>query len=318
MRPGDFVAALVAGAEAPSIGSIDALRAHLASHASADATADTIERAALGGRDAAGLGWAFACGYEAAITKLAATQDPQRSTAGAGALVALCASERGGPHHRAIQTTLAPRAGGGWEMSGQKTFVTLGEHADRLVVIATTGLDAGGRPRLRAAWVPARREGVALSAAQGAATLAFAPEISHARVTFDAVRVGDDELSPGDGYDDVSKPFRTIEDAHVLAAAVGYGVGVARRSGWDAAWVERAVAALMALRALAASPPASAGTHLALAGALSWARDLLDAGDWPKAPEAVRTAWQRDRALLEVAGAARAARLAAAWRSLGR
>ncbi len=45
---------------------------------------------------------------------------------------------------KSIRTT-ARRAGQGWEISGQKTFITNGWHADRVLVVAKTNPDAGAK-----------------------------------------------------------------------------------------------------------------------------------------------------------------------------
>src|SRR6202035_1087330 len=120
-------------------------------------------------------------------------------------------------------------------------------------------------------------------------------------VTLSEVVVARDELLPGDGYDQVLKPFRTIEDAHVVAAAIGWAIGVARASAWDRAWIERAVGVLVSLRAVGAAPPSQPETHLAVAGAAAMARRLLDEGSWARATSEVREGWERDRMLLDVA-----------------
>ena len=73
---------------------------------------------------------------------------------------------------------------------------------------------------------------------------------------------------------------------------------------------------MVALRGLAAEPPSLPDTHVALAGTTSLARRLLEEGAWDRADGAVRDGWQRDRALLDVAGKAREARTTAAWRKL--
>jgi acyl-CoA dehydrogenase len=299
----DFVRALVSGARVPAVSSAADLRAHLASLR----TDDTVERAALGGRGADGLGWAFACGYEGALRRIP-------GTGADGHLVCLAATEDGGGHPRAIRTTLTPREGGGWELTGDKAWVTLGTDADVLVVIASTGQDDRGRNRLRAARVPSGRTGVTL---EPGSPLPFAPEIAHARLHLRSVHVADDELLPGDGYDDLLKPFRTIEDTHVVAAALGWALGVGQASAWDRAWTERAVATLVALRAIGQAEPSRPETHVALAGTMDLARMLLATADWSRAPEATRTRWERDRPLLDVARGVRAARLEAAWRALG-
>ena len=70
------------------------------------------------------------------------------------------------------------------------------------------------------------------------------------------------------------------------------------------------------LRALGGAPPSRAETHLVLAGALAATRRLLDAAPWAHAGASVRESWQRDRPLLDVASAVRAARREAAWKTL--
>lgn len=303
MTPG-LVRELVRGAPAQRIASAQALR----EHAARDATTDTVERAALGGLAAGGVGWAFACGYEAALTRL----DPE-ATRG-GALTALCATEEGGGHPRAIRTTLSPASGGpGWTLSGRKTWVTLGADAERLLVVASAGQREDGRNTLRVARIPATRRGVHLAPA---APLPLAPEIAHTQVTLDAVAVDDAELLPGDGYETVLKPFRTIEDTHVMAAVLGWSIGVGHASAWPRAWIEEAVALVVLLRGVNALPPLQSETHLILAGAIAGTLRLLESAAWSRADAATRDGWERDRALLRVASTARAARLESAWRAL--
>ncbi len=297
-----FVQTLVSGAGLPAIRSAADLRAHVASAE----PSDTVERAALGGRGADGLGWAFACGYEAALRRI-----PGAGVE--GRLACLAATEDGGGHPRAIRATLTPRDGGGFELTGEKAWVTLGTDAELLLVVAGVGQDDRGRNRLRAARVPSTRAGVTLVPG---APLPFAPEIAHARLQLRAVLVADDELLAGDGYDDLLKPFRTIEDTHVVAAALGWALSVAKASGWDRAWTERTLAVLLALRDLGRGDPSANGTHVALAGAMDLAGAQLANADWAGAPEATRARWERDRPLLEVARKVRAARLEAAWRGL--
>jgi alkylation response protein AidB-like acyl-CoA dehydrogenase len=303
VSPGAFLRALVAGAALPAVSSAASLRAHIA----ALDTEDTIERAALGGRCADGLGWAFACGYEAAVRKIPGARVDRE-------LACFAATEEGGGHPRAIRTTLTPQGGpgGGWQLAGDKAWVTLGSDADLLLVIATTGQDERGRNRLRAVRVPSTRAGVTL---EPGAALPFAPEIAHARLQLRGVRIADGEVLPGDGYDDVLKPFRTIEDTHVVAAALGWALSVGRVSRWEPAWSERVLATLLSLRAIGQAEPSRPETHLALAGAMDLARTQLTGADWSAAPEAVRLRWERDRPLLDVARKVREARLEAARRA---
>lgn len=304
-------ALLSSDAPRPPLGSIEALKAH-----AARGPEDTVARAALGGLAAAGhaahagLAWAFASGYEAALARL----DPEAVRG--GRVTALCATEDGGAHPRAIRASLAPAAGGagaGWTLDGRKSWVTLGEHAEVLLVVASTGLDAQGRNRLRVARIPASRPGVRVEPGAGTP---FAPEIGHARVVLEGVAVADGELLPGDGYDAVLKPFRTIEDAHVMAALVGWAVGVARASRWEPAFLEQAAGVAVVLHAVGAADPSRPETHIALAAAIASTRRLLDGAPWDRADAALRAGWERDRALLDVASRVRAARLESAWRAI--
>ena len=58
------------------------------------------------------------------------------------------------------------------------------------------------------------------------------PDIGHARLHLDNVLC---ELLPGDGWDSYVKPFRSIEDLHVLAAITAWLYGIGRDGGWPAA-----------------------------------------------------------------------------------
>ncbi len=147
----------------------------------------------------------------------------------------------------------------------------------------------------------------------------FVPEVPHARVQLDAVRVAADALLPGDGYERCVKPFRTIEDAHVTLAVLAYLLREARHRGWPAAFAERLCATLVALAEVAESPADAPATHVVLAGALAQAQALYaEAGTlWAQAggdPAAQR--WQRDAALFGVAASARGQRAARAWQRL--
>ncbi len=279
--------------------------ADLRAYRAEQATIHSVEQAALAGLVADGLGWAFAGGYEAALSRL----DPQGIHG--GVLGGLCATEEGGGHPKAIQSTLTPR-GGGYALSGKKSWVTLGSDADLLLVVASVG-QGEGRNRLRVARVPIQRAGVTI---KDTPPLPFVPEIAHARAVFDNVAIAESELLPGDGYDDVLKPFRTIEDIHVMASSLGWGIGLARASDWPRAWIDEALALVTLFRAASDAPQLAAETHVVFAGAQAMAMRLLDGAPWSKTDEAVRTRWERDRPLVNVAATVRAARLEAAWKAL--
>ena len=152
----------------------------------------TVEDAVSGGAAADRLGVAFAAGYAAALRAL--VPDLPR-----GERAALCATEEGGGHPRAILARFD-----GATVTGRKTFVTGGLDAVRLLVVARDGGDV-----LRLVSVSARGPGVVFVPLP---PTPFAPEVGHAALQLEGAPA---ELLPGDGYTDYLKPFRTIEDLHV-------------------------------------------------------------------------------------------------------
>lgn len=272
----------------------------------------TIARAAAGGFAADRLGWAFSSGYCEALRRLV----PALSAAdGSGGPAALCATEEGGAHPRAIKTTLSPDPQGGFVLSGRKQFVTFGSLARRLLVVATEGEDGEGRSRLVVVCVPADREGVRM---QALPALRFVPEIPHASVQLDGVRIAPAERLPGDGYERYLKPFRTLEDCHVMVGLLGWLVQVARRAGSQQGLVQELLLLVLGGCGLMELPPLDDATHVALGAWLLRIERLLNEIEplWAAVDAESRARWERDRPLLRVAGKVRAQRLAAAWQRL--
>ncbi|MFE9582981.1 acyl-CoA dehydrogenase family protein [Nocardia sp. NPDC006044] len=263
-----------------------------------------VDVALAGGFGADRLGYAFLSGYQEALRTLIPDLP-------ADELVALCATEAGGGHPSAIRTTLAEDQGA-VRLNGTKTFATLGMLAHRLVVIASAGADEAGRNRLRATMVDVRAAGVHVT---NLPATAFAPEIPHAMVTLTDVAA---VVLPGDGYLDYLRPFRTIEDVHVLAAALGWLIRVARAADWPRSALQRLLTAVSAVRGLDIDAPSSPGVHIALGGAFDYVGTVLTELDslWASADSATRQLWERDRPLLTIAGRVRDQRLATAWRSV--
>jgi hypothetical protein len=133
------------------------------------------------------------------------------------------------------------------------------------------------------------------------------------------VRVSADALLPHDGYDAYVKPFRTIEDVHVTLAVLAYLLREGRARRWPAAFNEEMVGALAVLLQVAGEDASAASTHVVLAGALRFAHRLYaDAAPlWAAAHDDAAARWQRDAALFDVAGSARALRAERAWQRLG-
>jgi hypothetical protein len=96
---------------------------------------------------------------------------------------------------------------------------------------------------------------------------------------------------------------------------VGYLIGVAQRHGFPKPAIEKLVALALTTRAIAAADPKSETTHVALAGTFALIATEVAAIEalWSASPDDEWQRWQRDRALLHVAGKAREARRVKAW-----
>ncbi len=254
----------------------------------------SIDRAILLGAQADRLGYAFLGGYASAITVL----DP---TLGDSELGALCATESGGGHPRAILTSLA-----GGVLTGAKRFVSGGSLATVLLVVAKTG-EHEGRPVLSVARIAARSPGVVL---EDGPALDFVPEVPHGTVRFEGARV--ETVLEGDGYERYLKPFRTIEDLHVFGAVVGCLISNGRER-WSQGTVEQLLAVLAAISHLGRQDPRSVDVHLALAGVLTIARGLIDGLDLAVLEPGFRERFERDRMVLQIAEKAREQRRVRAW-----
>jgi acyl-CoA dehydrogenase len=267
-------------------------------------------QALLGGFDADRVGWAFASGYQAALRALLPDLP-------ADAVAAFCVTEEAGNRPRDIHTRFVPQADGSVSISGAKRWTTLGPDSSLLLIVGALPATADtARVQLKVARVPVDAPGVQLLPMP---ETRFVPEVPHARVQLDAVRIDTTALLPGDGYERYVKPFRTIEDAHVTLAVLAYLLREARARGWPSALAERLCAAMAALSVVAESAADAPATHVVLAGALAQAHALYaEAGTlWAQAgddPAAQR--WQRDAALFSVAGSARSQRAARAWERL--
>jgi hypothetical protein len=272
--------------------------------------ATTAEQALRGGFDADRVAWAFACGYQAALRALL----PQLP---ADALAAFCVTEETGNRPRDIRTRITAHAGGTVTLSGTKRWTMLGPDSSVLLVAGVMGPAApNARALLKVARVAVGSPGLQLLPM---APTRFVPEVPHARIVLDEVRVDAGALLPGDGYERYVKPFRTHEDIHVTLAVLAYLLRETRQRRWPGHLAERLCATITVLCELAACPADAASTHVVMAGALAQAHVLFaeagtlwaELGDDPAAQR-----WQRDAALFGVAGAARSQRTARAWERL--
>jgi hypothetical protein len=283
----------------------------------------SVERSLWGGFHADRLGYAFVAGYGAALRRLFEhAANAQSLEAGKSCptaptkrkVVALAATESGGAHPRAIATRL-DKQGGALFLRGEKTFATLATVADEILVVASRGPGPDGNNRLRVVRVAAGAKGMRI---EPRGETPFAPEIPHARIVFDDVLIEDRDVLPGDGYLHWLKPFRTLEDIHVLASTVGYLVGVARAFAWSKDVLAELTSLALALVDVGARDASAPLTHVLLAGIFGQARSLLTRlePEWAKIASEERLRWERDRALLSVAETVRQKRTETAWDTL--
>lgn len=192
----------------------------------------TAEVALLGGMHTDCLSYAFALGYQCALQSLAQSQKALQYL---HFPCALCITEKTRPPHpKSILCEVTPSG----VISGHKSFVTCGDSAMTLLVIARCTVNT---QRLKAVAVNASAEGVAM---QRLPPLPFCSEISHSSVTFTSAQ---GTLLPGDGYTNYMRAFRSVEDVHVAASLCGLFLRIARQE----TGVETATAARVGMVAAA-------------------------------------------------------------------
>ena len=270
--------------------------------------ADPIHQAIVGGFVADRVGWAFASGYQAALRALFPDAPADR-------ICALCVTEADGNSPKAIKSSLR-KDGDHWLLNGMKRWSTLGPDGSLFFVAARDEAASGDRVSIRIARVDSKIAGLKI---EKMPATKFVPEVPHAQLRFENLKVKEAEILPGDGYDEYVKPFRTVEDIHVQAAVLSYLMREGQRLSWPQHWLERLSALLAALGKIADMPAAHAETHIALAGALAIGAGLIGETEdfWLKSasdPAALR--WGRDKELLKVAGQARELRTRRAWEKL--
>lgn len=258
-----------------------------------------IQLAVLGGRLAATPGLAFLAGYQGALRAL--------WPAAPWTLGALCATENRSIRPADMHTRITALT-----LEGRKDFVTAAEAADWLLVSARE--EAPAEPvRLALGVVRTGAPGVRVEVLPA---LPLMPDISHGRLHLQGAHC---ERLAGDGWDDYVKPFRTLEDTHVLAALTAWLFGVGQDSAWPQALQLSLLGLLAGCAEVARQCPSSAPSHLLLGGLFAQFERLapeleaaLAKGDahWSQL-------WQRDKGLLSMARAARSTRLEKAQALLG-
>lgn len=266
---------------------------------------EPVDRAIAGGFLSNCPAYAFAAGYWAALHRLLPDLPAEP-------VPALCVSEEQGAHPAKIKCRLE-KHGTMWRLTGKKHFVTCGREAELLLVAASTGIDSAGKNQLRLVRVNKQQADITFLPLDKPLTIL--PEISHGQIEFSNVGVSPDNILPGDGYLAYIKPFRTIEDLHVMAAIMGYLMYIGKRFDWPQPVKAQLIAHLLTIRTIALANYTAPAIHIATAGAIASVQSFLKTLEtsWNLVDAPIRSAWQRDRSVLEIAADARARRLAAAW-----
>jgi acyl-CoA dehydrogenase len=276
---------------------------------------EPVDCAIMGGFIADRVAYAFAAGYRTALSCLVPLLPVNQ-------IVAFCVTEEGGAHPRAIHTRFKEIQGGTgkeqrWSLTGIKQFASMADEADMLIVAASMGIDPEGKNQIRMVLIDRDARGITVETMKD---IPFVKEISHGLIRLDNVEVGESQLLPGDGYVRYIKPFRTIEDLHVLAAILGYLFRVASLYSWPRLLMEQMLILLVSVRTLALADPTAPDVHIAIGGFQKQMDDLLEVIEphWSQTDEETRIGWERDSALMRVAGGdTRAKRLESAWAFYG-
>ncbi|WP_271195234.1 acyl-CoA dehydrogenase [Pseudomonas turukhanskensis] len=250
-----------------------------------------FELALLGGRLAQTPGLAFLAGYQGALRALWPSAP--------WTLGALCVTENRSVRPADMQVRLE-----GLSLSGRKDFVTAADASDWLLVAARSELP-GASPQVALCVTYNGAPGVRVDVLP---PLSLMPDVSHGRLYLEAAQC---ERLPGDGWDAYAKPFRTLEDLHVLTALLAWLYGVAGDNAWPQPLKLRVLALLGSCAEVARQGANEPATHLLLAGVFEQFNHLR--GEIDSAMAAGEPHWQdlwkRDNSLLEIARAARDKRL---------
>ena len=257
-------------------------------------TVTPFELATVGGRLMATPGLAFLVGYQAALRMLWPSA-PQ-------SLGAMCATEQRSLRVADMQTRLNDL-----RVSGRKDFVTAGDAADWLLVAARSE-ESGETARLSLAVVYPGEPGVRV---EKLPAIPLMPDISHGRLFLNNALC---ELLAGDGWDAYVKPFRTLEDIYVLSAMTAWLYGVGHDSDWSQALQLRLLALLAGCAEVSRQAPNNPVGHLLLGGLFAQFDGLKAEVNQALAegPSHWAAMWQRDQAVMDLAGGARAKRWATA------
>lgn len=264
----------------------------------ATTSTDPFSLALIGGRTSPSFSHAFLAGYQAALRALI-----PKAPLGLGAF---CLSETNGNSPSQLQTQWQPQG-----LSGHKRFVTAGEWAQWLLVIAqqpNSTPAASERPLIKAVLIQCAEQTATALEFMPNPPLAFMPDLPHGQVKFAQAQ---GQVLPGDGWTDYSKVFRTLEDAYVLAATVAWLYQAAIIEHWPDTLIISFLGIIASLKEGLALGVQDHMAHVVLESAFMQFDDLefeLSAA-MLKHQSPLLAEWKRDKVVMNLGRKARAVRL---------
>lgn len=258
-----------------------------------------FEKALFGGFSCQQFSFSFMAGYQAALEKMFPNIAPNE-------LKALCVSEAKGGHPKFINTTLLDNT-----INGLKTYVTAGSDAAHLLVLCKTTEQVAGKPLLKIVHLPQTANNLEISNF----SLSFMQEVKHGKVAFRDTKINSNQILQGDGYQEYTKPFRSLEDILVGTAQQAMLLRQAIDNNWEAAVRDSLLFNLFTFKNLLTLPPSDKETHLLLASNEQHFKNLLpaiQANINAHTPTHFQEDWEQNKKVLSLSEKLKAVRLAKA------
>jgi acyl-CoA dehydrogenase len=228
------------------------------------------------------IGQAFSVGYRGALQCLLPRLDSSK-------WAAFCVSEASGasPKH------LTSRVSATGVLTGSKSFVSMADAAEQLIVVAVSGIN-GDRPKLKAVLVNLPNNNVKQILMP---PMNMMPDVRHGGIQLEGA-VG--EILPGDGHDDYNKRFRTIEDTYLLAAFVALILSKTVRYKLNDEIIDNCVLILSSLIKLDLEQSPWNTFQLSAAYKMALSVISMFETEFSILPEVFKSDWQRDKKIFNI------------------
>ncbi len=250
---------------------------------------------------ATSIGQAFSIAYRSALQALLPNLNPQQ-------WAAMCVTEVKGNHPKQLTTQVTDDG----VVTGHKSFVTMGEQAQQLIVVAKADdpqENQVNHPTLKAVLLQQSTQGIQI---QGLENMKLVPDVPHASMQLEGAQ---GVVLPGDGHTDYSKRFRYLEDIHVLMSFVALILSISVRNRLPSKVPEQCILLISAL--ISQKLQDEPWQHLHLAQAFKNFEMIISEFEesFELLPQAFKEGWLRDKKLFSLANKARQARAekARAW-----